>query len=382
LEIIVGKEIGMKVLHINSYYSGSSFYKNLYDKQIEYGLDLDVFVPVPLSFDSSDLMLGDYTKISANHRKYDRILFYLKHNKIYKAIRKAYKVNDYAILHAHSLFSNGYIALKLKKDYGVPYVVAVRNTDVNTFFKYMLNLRKLGVKILKEADRIIFLSESYKNIVIGNYVPIELRKEILNKVEIIPNGIDEFWFRNKGVPKTLEANLEIRLLYVGIINKNKNIISTTKAIEFLLKKGYKVRLTLVGKIGDEEVYQKVKDLPYIHYMGPKSKDDLLKIYNENHILIMPSKTETFGLVYAEAISQGLPVIYSKGQGFDKQFEEGLVGYHVNSNNAEDIAGRILDVISNYRHISENCIEQCEKFDWSVISNNYLDIYRDIMIKRD
>jgi len=43
---------------------------------------------------------------------------------------------------------------------------------------------------------------------------------------------------------------------------------------------------------------------------------------------MPSITETFGLVYAEALSQGLPVLYTRGQGFDRQFEEGEVGYAV------------------------------------------------------
>ena len=38
------------------------------------------------------------------------------------------------------------------------------------------------------------------------------------------------------------------------------------------------------------------------------------IYRENDIYVMPSIIETFGLVYAEAMSQGLPVIYTRGQG--------------------------------------------------------------------
>lgn len=40
---------------------------------------------------------------------------------------------------------------------------------------------------------------------------------------------------------------------------------------------------------------------------------------------MPSHKETFGLVYAEAMSQGLPIIYTKNQGFDGQFPDGYVG---------------------------------------------------------
>ncbi|WP_064971722.1 glycosyltransferase family 4 protein [Ornithinibacillus californiensis] len=371
----------MKILHINSNY----LYTTLFDKMVEklnlLGIENTVFMPINGSI-KFVIKPKEFVYSPVCFNKFDRYLYYIKQKKIYKSINKTLNLSSFHTIHAHTLFTDGHIAYKLKLEYGIPYVVAVRNTDVNTFFKYRIHLRNLGIKILKEAENIIFLSESYKNLVLNEYINDDDREDILRKTKIIPNGIDEFWFRNKGVPKTVEQNSEIKLLYAGIINKNKNIISTTKAIDSLLKKGYNVRFTIVGRIGDEAVYQKVKDLPYVHYMGPRSKEELLKIYNENHIFIMPSKTETFGLVYAEAISQGLPIIYSKGQGFDKQFEEGLVGYHVDSNNTEDIANRILDVISNYHHISANCIEQCEKFDWSVISNNYFDIYRDTMIKQD
>ena len=43
----------------------------------------------------------------------------------------------------------------------------------------------------------------------------------------------------------------------------------------------------------------------------------------------------------------MPVIYTRGQGFDGQFEDGEVGYSVNCFDAEEIADRIEDVINNY-----------------------------------
>lgn len=365
----------MKVLHINSYYSGSSFYKNIYDEQINSGLDIDVFVPVSSSLDLSGLKLGDYTSISANHGRYDRMLFHLKHNKIYKDIKQKYEIKGYSIIHAHSLFSNGYIAMKLKQDYGIPYVVAVRNTDVNTFFKYLLYLRKLGVKILKNADKIIFLSEPYKKMVIENYVPMNLNEEILNKAEVIPNGIDDFWFKNKEISKNCPNNGDLNLLYVGVINKNKNLITTIRAIELLFKRGYNVTFTIVGRIEEDVLYQQIKDLPYVKYVPPKQRKEIIGIYRANDIFVMPSKTETFGLVYAEAMSQGLPVIYSKGQGFDGQFEEGEVGYSVRYNSSEEIVEKILIIMNNYRAISEKCTKMVEKFKWDTITQKYLDIYK-------
>lgn len=364
----------MKLLHINSYYGGGMFYKNLYDKQIDDGLNIDVYVPTSITTNLSNLELGDYTTVSKNHGKYDRILFHIKHRKIYKDIIKKYEINNYSIIHAHSLFSNGYIALNLKRDFGVPYIVAVRNADINLFFKKMIHLRKLGVQILKEAESVIFLSEPYKNFVVEKYVPNKLKKEIFDKSEVIPNGIDEYWLKNKGIPKVYTKRENLNLVYVGAINKNKNLTTTVKAIEMLQQKGYNVKFTVVGKIADKSIYQEIIKSPYVSYIEPKTKEKLIEIYRSNSIFIMPSITETFGLVYAEAMSQGLPVIYSKGQGFDGQFEEGKVGYRVECLNPVDIVDRIIDAVNNYELLSKNCIGLSDEFNWTKIAYVYSKVY--------
>ena len=69
----------MKILHLNSYYSNSKFYKNLYDYQIASVLDIDVFVPVSTNANPRDFDLGDYATVGINHGKYDRFLFHFKH---------------------------------------------------------------------------------------------------------------------------------------------------------------------------------------------------------------------------------------------------------------------------------------------------------------
>lgn len=368
----------MEILHINSYYSCSSFYRNLYNKQIESGLDIDVYVPVPETFNNSNESLGDYTTISRNHGKYDRVIFHIKHRKIYNDIVKTYDIEKMSLVHAHSLFSNGYIAYKLKEKFNVPYIVAVRNTDVNVFFKYMVHLRKLGIEILKQADKVIFLSKTYRTFVIERYIPDLLKKEIYDKSIIIPNGIDDFWLQNKGTSKSLNNQKKMNILTVGLISRRKNQLTTTKAIRLLQKKGYKIKYTVVGKIKDRKIYRQIKDLPYVQYIPHTSKRELLDIYRENDIFVMPSLTETFGLVYAEAMSQGLPVIYTRGQGFDGQFKEGEVGYSVDAMFTEELADKIILIGNNYNEISKRCIRLVDKFNWSTISNEYLKIYVSIM----
>jgi glycosyltransferase involved in cell wall biosynthesis len=364
----------MKILHINSYYSTSKFYKNLYENQIKSGLDIDVFVPVPSAFENNNFDYGEYSKISKNHNKYDRYIFHLKHNKIYNDVQKKYNIKEYSIIHAHSLFSNGYIAMRLKKQYGIPYVVAVRNTDVNLFFKKMIHLRKLGINIMKEADKVIFLSVSYMDQTIEKYVPKHLQKAIYKKVSIIPNGIDNFWFKNIATTKKTPEIPNLRLLQIGDINKNKNIETTVKAVDTLISNGYNVKLSIVGKVKDQKIYNKIKDLDYVDYLGYKSKEELINIYRENDIFILPSIHETFGLVYPEAMSQGLPVIYTRGQGFDGQFEDGEVGFAINCFNSNEIAERIINIVNDYPGFSEKCIIYSNKFYWGKISNTYLENY--------
>ena len=94
-------------------------------------------------------------------------------------------------------------------------------------------------------------------------------------------------------------------------------------------------------------------------------------------VFMPSFTESFGLVYAEAMSQGLPVVYSAGQGFDGQFAEGEVGYRVDSHSPESVANGILKVIENYGNISPYVSQKAKKFRWDEIVQVYSDIYEKI-----
>lgn len=76
------------------------------------------------------------------------------------------------------------------------------------------------------------------------------------------------------------------------------------------------------------------------------------------------------MVYAEAMSQGLPVIYSRGQGFDGQFEDGEVGFGVDCFDADEIAERIIDIANDYSDISKRCIMYSDNFDWNRISKIY------------
>lgn len=373
----------MNVLHICSYYIGSKLYKNLITNLDEIGIYNDVYIPV----NSEKFINCNYQHglkntnfiYSKNFNKIDRFSFKIKSRKIYQDLLNKVHTDEIDIVHAHSLFTNGNIAYKLKKERGIDYIVAVRNTDVNVFFKYMPHMRKLGIEIMKNAKKIIFISPSYKKYVIKTYVPEYLKDELELKSVVIPNGIDKFWLENINFnKKSIDLKKGINLVYVGQLTKNKNIEALLNTVSKLNEKGYNTNLDIVG---DGPNLKRLKTLinqnkipaTIYEYM---EKEKLIDIYRKAHIFTMVSKYETFGLVYVEALSQGLPVIYTKDQGFDGYFKNGEVGYSVYCDNVEDICDNIINIINNYNKIINVDVEKLNIFDWKNISYKYVSLYKE------
>lgn len=366
----------MKVLHLNANYLYTNLHQCMIRTLTGLGIDNQVFVPIHTR---NNLVVtpDKNVKTSICYKKWDRLFFDNKQKKIKKALETNLAVNDFNLIHAYTLFTDGNCAYELSKKYGVPYVVAVRNTDVNTFFKWMPHLRHRGAEILANAKAVFFLSETYKKQVFNKYIPAALQEMLEAKSYVIPNGIDDFWHENLQTKESKTCHNPVRLIFAGRIDANKNIATTQAAMKVLQDRGCRTQLTVVGKVVDKAVFDQIVRDEHTAYIPPKDMSELLYIYRDNDIFVMPSHTETFGLVYAEAMSQGLPVIYTKGQGFDGQFPEGVVGYRVDDKSAEDVAGAIEKIIAHYEEIATNCVGNAPKFRWTSICKTYKSIYQKI-----
>lgn len=367
----------INVLHINSNYT----YTNLHQCMLE-KLDCRENISSQVFMATNDKKSG-VVKPNSNvlvyecFKKWDRFFFNLKQSKILKGVQQCFDINQYNLIHAYTLFTDGGIAQKLGKKYNRPYVVAVRNTDVNIFFRMMPHLRRRGIQIMLDAKAVFFLSEEYRKQVFEKYVPRKYHQELKEKTHIIPNGIDDFWFENLPDGENTLGE-KIKLIYAGRIDSNKNIPTTQKAMKILREKGYDVSLTVVGRVADEKVYKEIQADAYTECLPAQPKEELINLYRQHNIFVMPSFTESFGLVYAEAMSQGLPVIYSKGQGFDNQFPEGHVGYHVSANDAQDVADGIEKIIKNFEDIARNTVSSARVFNWKDMTDKYDTIYKEIV----
>lgn len=362
----------MKILHIAPNFPYSKLYNQLISKIEEKDIHNEVYVQ------------SEKAEINASYPVHylgrsfgilDRLLYFRKQKIILDDIlhRKLYEGVD--VIHAHNLFSAGFCAYQLKKKYNIPYIVAIRNSDVYDFFRYMIHLRHLGVRIMKESSAVIFISPAYKEYVIKKYVPVSSQGEIGLKSWAIPNGLDKYFFENskrRGELKELEG--QIRLLYVGDVDRNKNITTTLKACDILINRGVNIKYTVVGKIKVDNL-KKELERKYVEYIPYSPKEVVKGIMAESDIFVMPSIHETFGLVYIEAMSQGLPIIYTKGQGVDGYFQQGEVGFSVDCKDAKAIADSIEKIIKDYARISERSSDAILNFSWDAIADKYVDLYK-------
>jgi glycosyltransferase involved in cell wall biosynthesis len=346
------------------------------------GVRSHVFAPT-YNRDSGSVIPNSNVTVNECFKYNDRVFYLAKQSKIQKSLNNSIDVSSYDVIHAYTLFSDGNTAMIMSAKYGIPYVVAIRDTDINKFYKYRPYLYWRGLRIMRNASCVFFLSETYKNLVLSKYVPNKYRKEIEKKSIIIPNGIDDYWFDNRA-KEISQDHIErisrkiVKTVYIGEISKRKNVPMIVSACNELRKRGWDVSLTVVGKATDKgEVDIVSKDKNTTVY-PPVNKESLIGYYRDADVFVMPSHTETFGLTYAEAMSQGIPVIYTSGQGFDGQFEEGVVGYSVNNLSKEDIAEKIIKITENYLTIAQNCISKCEAFRWNEICLKYKEVYKSIL----
>ena len=368
------------VLHICSDYSQQKLYKELIIELSKKGIKQTVYIPVRSisQVGKFDITGIENVKVIYSHilSFKHRLLYHIKIKTIFADIEKQVDLKTFNIVHAHFLFSDGGVAYKIKTKYSIPYIVAIRNTDVNVFFKYMLHLRVFGREIIKASKNIVLITPAYQSLLVERYVPEKFSKSIMDAL-IVPNGLCPDWLEGT-VLSCAQTLVPLKLLYVGNFSRNKNVIQLLKVIKNFSHK-MDVELTMAGGGGNdhESVLNLLKgqEFGFAKYIGRVEGLSAMKqLYSQHHIFIMISKLETFGLVYLEAMSQGLPVIHTTGQGIDGYFENSSFAIPVNPHSEREVINAIERIVNNYEIASREAKKASNSFLWEEIAKKYIKLY--------
>lgn len=364
----------MKILYLCTYYHRAMIFRDAMNSLENYGNIVTAFNAV-----AKNTIIDDKYKCIMDSKvvhkecfnKNDRYIYFLKQKKISTSIEQNIDLNSIELIHSHTLFNGGWAAHNINKKFHIPYIVSVRNTDINSFLKYPV-FKYVARKIVNDSCGVQFLSKTYKEKFIELCYPKD-RELVDIKSAVIANGVEEFWLNNIAFSKEISDKNAVSLLCVGKIDKNKNMEAVLTSSDILNKQGIGTNITLIGQILDEELYGRLKENKAVTFVPYLTKEELIRYYRSNDIFVMPSFHESFGRVYVEAMSQGTPVVYTKGQGFDGIFDDGVVGYAVLASEPTEISDAIVKIINNYSALSNNCIENCARFDWNEIGKQ-LDMF--------
>ncbi|UCF45056.1 MAG: glycosyltransferase family 4 protein [Candidatus Bathyarchaeota archaeon] len=315
------------------------------------------------------------------------IPYAIPHITSYKTFLKSIKSSDLIHVHGHPYLSS-LVAAKISKKYSKPLVLTQHNTFIeyeSSFWDHVewLNDCAVGKQVLKEADRIVAVSNAT-----GNYV-LSLGADP-KKMRVIHNGVDVNRFRplrgakdeirkKLGISKDSSVVLTVRRL----VYKN-GIDTLIESAKKAIKKNPRLVFVIVGKGPDfEKIKQETEQLGIeknFRLTGFISDERLPFYYNAADFFVLPSKSgEGLPLVALEAMACGLPVIATNVGGISEVMKEDygkLVPPDSPDSLAEAIVGFSRSELSALKKDLRAIIEQ--KYSWDTNVEKLVEIYEELI----
>lgn len=287
-------------------------------------------------------------------------------NKLFVSQRTTIEnLEKFDLIHAHYLLPDGYIAQYLSRKFGVPYIITVRNQDIQYLEKISKKNPdyKKARKILKGAKRVLSTNLAYKNF---------FDKEFDIECVLLPHGIEENLFQYEDEKKRTD---KIKITTVAEAITRKNIDWVIKA--FSEYEGIKnIELNIIGNGPELERLKKIADGDKrIIFYGRIPRSQVIEILHHSDIFALPSINETFGLVYLEAAATRNAIIGFKREGVWGLFQENNEMLYCDS--YESFKFLLINLINSNERIdmlATNALQRSKDFKWEVIISKYKTVY--------
>ena len=287
-----------------------------------------------------------------------------------------------------------YYVKKVIDDFGKPDIIHVHLVESANDFSEMLNAQSMIPAIVTEhrclwldgkkyhdvrrsetkyvyraVDRIINVSSVQADYTFKQYGchPI-----------VIPNYID-----NQFKPSNDKHDEKFKFISVGNFEYRKRFDLTISAFSIFHQKHANSELLLVGKGG---LFDDMKELVHslgiddsVYFCGEVNNKDMNKIYNTADAFVLPSMDESFGIVYAEAVACGLPIIATDCGGPTDIVTE-TNGIIVPVGDTDELVNAMEFVYKNYEQYSPNLMsnEIFSKFGKDAVISKIMALYEELV----
>lgn len=294
------------------------------------------------------------------------------------------KLHKIEILHVHYAIPHAYAAYMAKKmlieeNIYVPIVTTLHGTDITLVGSHPFYKPAVTFSINK-SDAVTTVSQSLKDDTIRLF---DIKKDI----SVVPNFIDLDKYNHDytDCQRAMMANDDEKIIThisnLRPVKRAQDVIS----IFYNIQKEMPAKLMLVGEGPDREQIeircQELGILDKVIFFGRSNEIDKILCFSD--LFLLPSETESFGLVALEAMASGVPVISSNTGGIPEVNIHGVSGFLSDVGDIDDMTKNALYLLSDLERLNtfkKNARTEALKFDLHEIVPQYEAIYEDTLAK--
>ncbi|QUE53301.1 glycosyltransferase [Luteolibacter ambystomatis] len=291
------------------------------------------------------------------------------------------------LIHSHHPFLLGDAALREGWRIGVP-VVFTHHTLYEQYTHYV----PLDSPALKRAA--IQLATEYCNLCQQVIAPSQsvadllMARGVTTPVMELPTGVDTAFFATgEGSDVRNSAGIAPEAFVIGHVGRiahEKNLAYLAKAVDIHLGRNPDSVFVVVGDGGamDEVRKSMIGHDGRFHALGVRSGKDLADAYAAMDLFVFASQSETQGLVLAEAMSCGCPVVALDGPGVREVVEDGVNGRLLPSDESEEAFATALDQVAGdagrMAAWRQEAVKTASRFDRSKCAERMLALYGEVL----
>jgi D-inositol-3-phosphate glycosyltransferase len=215
------------------------------------------------------------------------------------------------------------------------------------------------------------------------------------RIEIVAPGVEHAFFApgdRRGARHALDLGRGPVLLFVGRIQPLKGVDVAVRALAELNRP--EALLVVVGgasgQDGDTEVARinalidELNLRDQVRFVEPQPHHILSTYYRAADVVVVPSRSESFGLVALEAAACGIPVVASAVGGLLTLVDEGLTGYLIGDRDPALFATRIATILDNPKLAAAmrlRASERARRYTWSFAAARLRRVYADLGVHK-
>ena len=294
-------------------------------------------------------------------------------------IGQTYRRRPFDLLRVHSLRFTGPAALAARRLYRLPVPVVAHHHHLDRD-RWTDHLER---RVVQRCEMVITDSEFAREQLISELgAPPE-------RVRVVHLGVGPAYRplpRNEKLARRLGVRSQRVLLYLGSLKARKNLSVLLQALRMVLQEQDDIQLLLVGRgESEEKLRRQTLELGLenaVRFVGFVPEAEKPAWVNLADIFVLPSRLEGFGLVAAEAMACGKPLVASRAGALPEVVADGESGLLCNPHNPADFAHAILRLLEDQPladAMGRAGLERVKRlFQWDESARRTLALYEEVL----